>query len=500
MSEASTLEEPVEDLTKHPSSAPNPIESKPDEPKPTEPKETVQDDDKSIWGKIKTSESLLSDWIDSWNPYDPKKLEGKGLQPVEIIESDMRRMGARWFLGFFLLFLAWACFAPIDAGVTVQGTVSVLGNRKAVQHPTGGVVQEILVKEGSEVKAGEVLVRINPLKNDADLSQFELQYINTLASESRLRAERDNSASISWTDEFGKRFNVSDPRVLEAKKLQLQLFNSRRGELSSQISSLNEQISGLNSVLEAKRDQQKSLKEEMQNTNSLAKDGFVPKSQANFAERQDSDILSTIASTQSEISRARLQISQLKSVYLKDVDTQLQDIQKNKESFLLRMDSAKFDRELAEVKAPVGGSVVALKVFTVGGVVTAGQVLMEVVPKDEKLIIEAKIPATIIDKVTAGMETDIRFTSFNTTTTPVVTGVIKVVGADKVASDKPGEGEFYSGQIETSAEGLKKLAGLKLTIQPGMPVDVIVKQGERTFMSYLLRPLTNKFALAFKDN
>lgn len=450
----------------------------------------------SALDKAQAAEAKLGRWIDSWNPYNPAKLSDKGLKPVEVEESDIRRGAARWFMGFFAVFMLWATLAPIDAGVTVQGTVSVLGNRKAIQHPSGGVVQEIMVKEGAQVEEGQVLLRINPLKSEAEMTGVELQFINLLATESRLKAERDNTPAIKWSDELVKQFKPDDMRVAEAKSLQVQLFNSRRAEYNSQVSSLNEQINGLNVMLNSRKTQQRSLGEEMNNTRSLAKDGFVPMSQANQAERQKSDIDSSIASTQADIARARLQISQLRSALLKDVDNQLQEIQKNRDALSTRLDSAKFDRDLAEVKAPVSGSVVGLKVFTVGGVITSGQVLMEVVPKDEVLIVQAKIPATIIDKVRVGMPTDMRFTAFNQDITPVIPGVMSVVGADKEPSANGGE-EFYLGQVETTKEGLQLLGSLK--VQPGMSVDVIIKAGERTFMSYLLKPLTDKTARAFKN-
>ena len=459
---------------------------------PIKPSRTTQ-----AFVKAQEVDAKLSRWIDSWNPYTPEKLSDKGLKPVEVEESDIRRGAAKWFLGFFTVFLIWAIFAPIDAGVTVPGNVSVLGNRKAIQHPTGGVVQEIMVKEGAQVQQGEVLLRINPLKSEAEMTGVELQYINLLASESRLKAERDNAASITWSDELLKQFKTDDSRVAEAKALQVQLFNSRRAEYNSQVASLNEQINGLSVMLNSRKTQQRSLGEEMNNTRSLAKDGFVPMAQANQAERQKSDIDSSIASTQADIARARLQISQLRSALLKDVDNQLQEIQKNRDALSTRLDSAKFDRDLAEVKAPVSGSVVGLKVFTVGGVITSGQVLMEVVPKDEVLIVQAKIPATIIDKVRVGMPTDMRFTAFNQATTPVIPGVMSVVGADKEPGGNPSEGEFYLGQVETTKEGLVLLGSLK--VQPGMPVDVVIKAGERSFMSYLLKPLIDKSARAFKD-
>lgn len=446
-----------------------------------------------FWARI---DALLSRWIKGWNPYDPSKLNRQGLQPVQVEESAIRKNAARWFLGFFAVFLAWAFWAPIDAGVTVQGTVSVLGNRKTVQHPTGGVVEEINVKEGAEVKQGDVLLRINPLKTEAEMTGAELTYINLLASESRLKAERDNIGGINWTDELRKRFKPGDPRVEEAKKLQVQLFNSRRAEYASQVASLNEQITGLNAVLRSRQIQIKTLDEEMKNSRELAQKGFVPQNQANQAERQKSDIDSSIANTQADISRARLQISQVRSAVLKDVDTQLQEIQKNRDAVSTRLDSAKFDRNLAEIRAPVSGSVVALKVFTVGGIITSGMVLMEVVPKDESLIVQAKVPNTIIDKVRVGMPTDMRFTAFNSSTTPIIPGVVKVLGADKESGANPQDGDFYLAQIETTPEGISRLAGLK--VQPGMSVDVVIKAGERSFMSYLLKPLTDKMARAFK--
>jgi protease secretion system membrane fusion protein len=439
----------------------------------------------------------LNEWVKGWNPYDPGNLKRRGIQPVHMEESGIRRNAAIWFLGFFFAFLAWAFLAPIDAGVTIPGTVMVLGNRKAVQHPSGGIVEAINVTEGAEVKQGDVLLRVNPLKSEADLTGVELTYINLLASESRLKAERDNLGGINWSEELRKRFKPGDPRVEEAKKLQLQLFNSRRSDYLGQVASLNEQITGLSAVLNSRHIQIKSLDEEMKNTRELAKNGFVPQNQANAAERTKSDIDSSIASTQADIARARLQIIQVRSTVLKDVDTQLQDIQKNRDAAATRLDVAKFDRELSEIKAPVSGSVVGLKVFTVGGTISAGMVLMEVVPKDEVLIVEAKVPNTIIDKVRVGMTTDMRFTAFNSTTTPVIPGVVKMVGADKVPGANAQEGDFYKAEIETTAKGIGLLAGLK--VQPGMSVDVVIKAGERSFMNYLLKPLQDKLALAFKD-
>lgn len=446
--------------------------------------------------KMHRVDQRLTVWVNGWNPYQPEKLKGKTIQPVHIEESAIRRNLSKWFMAMFAVFLVWAFFAPIDAGVSLPGNVSVLGNRKTVQHPSGGIVQEILVKEGAEVQQGEVLLRVNPLKSEAEMSGVELQYLNLLATESRLKSERDSLNAIKWSDDLAKQFKLDDPKVVEAKNLQVQLFNSRRAEYASQLSGLNEQIANLGNILRSRQQQQKSIGEEMRSVKSLAKDGFVPQAQANQAERQNVDIESTIASTQSDIARARLQITQLRTTYLKDVDTQLQEIQKTRDPLLSRLDAVKFDREQTEIKAPATGSIVGLKVFTVGGIISGGAVLMEVVPKEEVLIVQVKIPADKIDKVKVGTTADMRFTAFNMDTTPVVPGIVKLVSADKEPGANGAEGDSYAGQVETTKVGLEMLGNLK--IQPGMPVDVIVKTGERSFMSLLFKPISDKAVKAFK--
>ena len=477
----------MNDTVAAPIEAPQPPEPQQKPLAPTPPKE-------GFWSRV---DGFLGGWINGWNPYRPDKLHGKGLKPVDVAESAIKKTAAFWFLALFVVFMVWAFWAPIDAGVTSSGTVMVSGNRKQVQHPTGGVVTDIFVKEGSEVTEGQVLLKINPLQTEAEMTGAELQYINLLTTESRLRSERDGLGSIRWVDELDRRFGPKDTRVIEAKGLQVQLFNSRRAEFNSMVASLNEQINGLNAVLKSRQISIKTLDEEMNNTRALAKDGFVPQNQANQAERTKSDIEGQISSTLAEVSRAKLQISQLRTTFLKDVDNILQDVQKNRDPLLTRLDAAKFNRELAEVRAPVSGSIVALKVFTVGGVIQSGQVLLEVVPKEQGLIVQVKVPATIIDKVTVGMPTDMRFTAFNQITTPVIPGRVKTLGADKEPSNNPQEGDFYFGQVETTPEGVEMLGDLK--VQPGMPVDVVFKSGERSFMSYLLKPLSDKAAMAFKN-
>lgn len=458
-----------------------------------------------------TFSGILGRLSDGWNPYDPSRLKPRpdGIEPILIEESEVRRSTVRIVLVFFLAFCGWAVYAPLDAGVVMQGSVIVSGNRKAVQHPGGGVVQALMVREGSVVKEGDVVLKINPLNTEANLTSAELQYINLLATESRLLAERLNTG-IRWRQELAK-FKGDDPRLVEAKALQVQLYNSRRVAQENELRILREQLAGqeaqsqsLVKVIAEKRSQMVLAEKEARNIGQLAREGYVPESQANAALRAQSSLASELANLQSEVARnaseiaaTKLRMSQLRSTFLKEVDAELAETQKNREAFFSRLESLIFDRSLTEVRAPASGTVVGLKVFTVGGVITAGQVLMEIVPEESSLIVEAKVQLVDIDKVAVGLPTDLRFSAFNQNTTPVIPGQVKLVGADKLI-DPAGGAEYYLAQVETSAEGRKMLEQYR--IQPGMPVEVIVKTGERSFANYILKPLTDRLARSFKED
>lgn len=453
----------------------------------------------------------IANWIHSFNPYVPEKLGQDELKPIQVEESEIKRKASKLILVSFAGFFAWAALAPIDSGVPVNGTVVVLGNRKAVQHPNGGVVEEILVREGSQVKQGDVVIRINPLSIEANLNQAEAEYIHALAAHSRLVAERDGAKSIQWSKELDG-FGASE-EVAEARTLQTHLFNSRRNEYLGQRSMLIEQQAGLESqlkellsILDARKDQTKILDGELQNHEELARDGFVPRSRYHEMLRAKSDLqastassLSEFARVQASVSSTRLEIAKLEAAFMKDVDAQLTENQKSRQALKARVDSLRFDQSLTTIRAPVSGSIVGLKVHTIGGVIKGGDVLMEVVPHDQSLVVEAAVPPNMIDKVHVGLEADMRFSAFNVTTTPVVPGRVRVVGADRLPPAPPQHPEeYYLVQVETT-EGGKHLLGDKV-IQAGMPVEVIIKTGERTFLSYMVKPISDRFARSFKEN
>jgi protease secretion system membrane fusion protein len=300
--------------------------------------------------------------------------------------------------------------------------------------------------------------------------------------------------------------------------LQTEIFKSRITELKGQQSILAEQLvgldaqlRGLNDVMLERKYQIKMLTDEAKNVSELAASGFVPKVQAAQVERVRSDMVAGIATLLAEQSRThamiaagKLQSIQLLSAYYKDIDAQLSEVQKQGQALESRVESLKFSRSLISIRAPVGGRVVGLKANTLGGVIGAGAVLMEIVPFGGRLVVDAQVPPHYIDRVTAGMEVDLRFSAFNKITTPVIPGKVTLVGADKQTSTSTattalaGQGtDFYLAQIETQEADLKLLGDH--VIQPGMPVEVVFKTGERNFISLLVKPISDRLSRAFKD-
>ncbi len=410
--------------------------------------------------------------LNALNPYDLNKIKQRSLDPVQIEESPIRKLATKVFLTFFAVFVIWALVAPLDQGVYVPGSVVVAGNRQQVQHPAGGVVTAILVKEGQAVEANQVLIQINPLSSEANLTGAELQYINLLATESRLKSEREGAGSITWLQGLDR--YAKDARAQEAKQIQQKLFASRKAEYTNSLKSQKVQV--------------ETLTTEATNAAQLAKEGFMPQAQASAALR-------------AKVS-AEAALSQLINGRAGEIDKELAEAQKNREALEQRVQALAFDADRNNVRAPVAGIVSGLKVNTVGGVIGGSQVLMEIVPNTDAFVVEARVPTQEIDKVRKGMEADIRFAAFNERTTPVIPATVTLVGADKIASDKAvdptasnPQGEYYVARVEMTADGAKKLGDNRL--QPGMPADVIIKSGERNFVSYLFKPLTDSFSKAF---
>jgi protease secretion system membrane fusion protein len=422
---------------------------------------------------------------------------------VHVDATGYSRLG--WLIVILGLggFLLWACFAPLDKGVPMNGTVAKESSRKMIQHQAGGTVDDILVKDGDVVKAGQVLLRMNSINANATAEMARGQLISSLAMEARLEAERDGKSAIALPAEL--QALKGDARVHDKLELQSQLLTSRRSALQSELGAFDEniagvkaQVKGLEESRESKKVQMGLLKEQLDNVRALAKDGYVPRARLLDLERTYAQLsgalsedIGNIGRSQRQILEATLRRSQRTQEYQKEVRTQLAEAQKEAESLGSRLKSLDFDVANTEVKAPVTGTIVGLSVFTRGGVVGPGARLMELVPLDDALVVEGQLAVNLIDKVHTGLPVELMFSAFNTNKTPHIPGVVIQVSADRAIDEHTGA-PYYKVRARVTPEGAKLIASHKLAVQSGMPVDMFVKTGERTMMSYLLKPMFDR--------
>ncbi|MFA9215937.1 MAG: HlyD family type I secretion periplasmic adaptor subunit [Sphingomonadaceae bacterium] len=434
---------------------------------------------------------------------------------VEVISHDVTPLtvntDARAYarLGWFIVlagvvgFLVWASFAPLDKGSPLSGTVMKEGNRKAVQHLQGGIVQDILVKDGDHVEVGQVLVRMNPVQFRSALDITQVQYISARVTEARLEAELAGKQSVVLPDTL--REFKDNVHTVDALALQNQLIASRRLSLQNELSTLDESIAGLRAQIKgvdesrnSKRAQLTMMKEQVDSMAELAKDGFVARNRYLELKRGYEQLLGAIAEDSGTLGRVERQVTETamrkmlrNSEYQKEVRTQLTDARKEAESLQGRLVSQQFDYGSVELKAPVAGVVVGSNVFTKGGVVSGGAKLMEIVPDDDALVVEGQLAINLIDRIHVGLPVEMSFSAFNTNSTPHIPGTVVTVAADRTVDERTGA-SYYKVRARVTPEGLKLIAAKKLDVVSGMPVDMFVKTGERTMMSYLLKPVFDR--------
>lgn len=427
---------------------------------------------------------------------------------VETDETFHTRLGWWIVLAGFGGFILWASIAPLEKGVPVSGTVTVSSHLQAVQHQTGGIIDTILVKEGDHVKAGQILVRMNDVQIKAQAEITRTQLYAARAIEARLFAERDSMPEIYFPEELLALRN--DLRVENNILIQNQLFTARRMALQHEIAALDEsiaglkmQLNGLESSRSSKNRQSKILLEQLENLRELADDGFVPRNRMLDTERTYTQLQGEISSETGNIGRIQRQIAELEQrriqrqqEYQKEVRQQLSDIQREAEALTNRLDGQNFELANIEVKAPVDGIVVGLNVFTQGGVIGPGFKLMNVVPSDDLLVITGQVPVHLIDKVYADLPVDLIFSALNQKKTPNIPGIITHVSADRLVDERNGF-PYYSVKAKVTPEGMKKLTDQQ--IRAGMPVEIFIKTGERSLMSYLFKPILDRVHSALSE-
>lgn len=429
------------------------------------------------------------------------------------VNTDSRsyaRVGWIVVLVGFCGFMLWALLAPLDKGVPMAGTVAKESSRKTVQHQTGGTVQHILVRDGTVVKAGQVIVKMNPVLAKSNFDLTEGQYLSGRASEARLVAERDGAKKITFPEELLKRRN--EPRVAEMMALQEGLLMSRQMSLQNELAGVDQNIAGLKLQVKgledsraSKKEQVDFLKEQLGGMRDLAKEGYVARNRLLDLERTYAQLNGMISEDIGNIGHARSQVIELSlrraqrlQDYQKEVRSQLNDIQKETEAQYARLQGQLFELNNVEVKAPADGTVVDLAVFTEGGVVPPGFKMMDIVPSGDALIVEGQLPVNLVDKVHPGLPVELMFSAFNANKTPHIEGEVVRVSADRLVDEKNGN-PYYKVRVRVTSEGARKIAVHKLDIIPGMPVDLFVKTGERTMMSYLIKPIIDRAHSALSE-
>ncbi|SET23096.1 membrane fusion protein, protease secretion system [Nitrosomonas marina] len=405
-------------------------------------------------------------------------------------------------------FVLWAFFAPLDKGVPLSGTVTVDTNRKAVQHRTGGIIDQIFVKEGDHVEAGQILVRMNDVQVKAQAEITRAQLITARVVEARLIAERDEKNTIEYPADLLE--SQDNLRVRNSMMAQNQLFKSRQLAMQHEIAALDEniagltiQLQGLQSSLASKKQQLVFLKEQLDSLRELAKDGFVPRNRVLDLERTHVQLNGEISAETGEIGRIQSQIAELKQRRIhrfqeqqKEVRQQLADIQREVDALSNQLIGQEFELANVLVKAPVDGTVVGINVFTEGGVISPGFRLMDIVPRDDPLMITGRVPVHLIDKVHPGLHVDLIFSAFNQNKTPNIPGEVLQVSADRLTDERTDE-PYYQLKVQVTQEGMQLLT--QHQVRAGMPVDIFVKTGERSLMNYLFKPILDRLHASMSE-
>jgi HlyD family type I secretion membrane fusion protein len=408
-------------------------------------------------------------------------------------------------------FGTWAATVPLDSAVVAHGTVSVAGKRKQVQHLEGGIVQAFAVKDGDYVREGDVLVELDPVTPRTRLAIASTGYFNNLAAEMRLIAERDGLEQIRWLPEIMEAL-PGNADLAAMMRSQTELFNSRRNEflgqsriLESRISRLKEQISGFEAERFASHRQLGIVREELETLTALYERRYTTRVRLLAMQREVFQLEGSIgrldgqiASLAKEIGETELALAQIRDKQMTQVLDELKQVQSKILEYREQMNIMRDEAQRTVIRSPANGIVFGSKVHTIGGVLKPGDTILEIVPDDDRLIVEVRVRPQDIDHVHVGQATEVRITAFKQRTTPPLKGHVAFVSADTVSEPRSFE-TFYLAHVEVDAPELKNLQGQK-RLQAGMTAEAIIKTGTRTAFAYLLQPLTESLNRAWREN
>ena len=416
---------------------------------------------------------------------------------------------------FFIGLLGWAAIARLDAAAVAPGKLVVSGQRQTVQHRDGGVVLEIAVKEGAKVSRGDVLIRLAGAEVRAQERAYAAQTITLLAQRARLQSEQAGRGGISRPAEFAGltgEDRADAERALRVQQAQLQtrsaVLSAQRGVLGQRSSQAGSQGTGYSRQIVAVDEQLRLITEELESLRTVAEKGFVSRNRLRALERAKADLqgqrgqyAATVAQTGSQQGESRLQILEAQSSYYERIATELRDVENALAEVRPKWSAARDQLARTEIRSPATGTVVGLTVFTPGGVIAAGQKLMDVVPDKAPLTIEARISPADADDVRIGQRAFVRFDTLHERSLPALKGHVSRVSADSFTDERTGE-TFYTADVSVPIAELNRINALRGadTLRAGIPVNIEIPLRKRTALQYALEPLTVAFRRSFNEH
>ena len=449
-------------------------------------------------------------------PYSAGALALDGI-PVEGRADPSREVRLGLIIGalFFIGLLGWAAIARLDAAAIAPGRLVVSGQRQSVQHRDGGVVAEIAVKEGAKVRQGDVLIRLAAAEVRAQERAYAAQTITLLAQRARLQAEQAGRGRITPPSEFaglGGEDLADANRALQVQQSQLRtrsaVLSAQRGVLGQRSSQAGSQGTGYSRQITAVNEQLRLIEEELESLRTVADKGFVSRNRVRALERAKADLqgqrgqyAATVAQTGSQQGETRLQILEAQSTYYERIATELRDVENALAEVRPKWSAARDQLARTEIRAPATGTVVGLTVFTPGGVIAAGQKLMDIVPDRAPLTIEARVSPGDADDVRIGQKAFVRFDTLHERSLPALQGKVSRVSADSFTDERTGE-TYYTADVSVPLDELARIDQLRgaNTLRAGIPVSIEIPLRKRTALQYALEPLTGAFRRSFNEH
>lgn len=407
---------------------------------------------------------------------------------------------------FFGVFGVWATVAPLESAAVAMGVVSVDSQRKTIQHLEGGIIAALNVEEGQVVKAGDVLIQLDETQPRANLELLRARLMTARALEARLLTERDNKENITFPEELIQK--LENKEVAEIIEGQLNIFNARRQAMSGQISIIEQQIKqyraeikGLSGLNEAQDEQLELANDEIDSNKNLFEKGLTDKARLRALQRELAEVtgersqnIAAMARGRQNIDESRLQITELKTTALNEVVQQLGETQSNLYDLVEKVRAAQDVLTRTIITAPLDGTIVNLKIHTIGGVITNGQDLMDIVPTGAKLIVEAQVDPGDIEVMEPGLKAQVRLTAFSQRNIQPIEGTVITISADRLSDERSGL-DYFLARVELTGEIDKEIE-----LYPGMHAEVMIVTGARTTFDYLMRPVTQSLNRAFREN